>query len=207
VETEIRVLIADDTAIAREGLRRLLESARDITIIAEAENIYEAVQLTGDLRPDVVLMDLKWFGDESAGISAIEYLHEEVPECKIIAITVYEHLIRPAREAGAHLAVTKEFSRVQLHEHIRSIYRTETLPPARPAPTQKDPIINHLTAREQEVLELMAEGHTDQDIARQLVITTNTVKKHVASVLDKLNARNRTQAVIIALRKGLLERS
>lgn len=201
----IRVLIADDTEMAREGLRRLLADVLDITVIGEARTIYEAVRMTRQLHPDIVLMDLKWSGDETAGVSAIELLRQQVPESKIIAITVYDHLVSRAREAGAHLAVTKDFKRDELHAHIREVHRAEVLPPARSVRLPEEPLTEPITAREREVLTLLAEGLTDRQIAEKLVIAENTAKNHVVNILAKLGASNRTQAVIVALRKRLLE--
>ena len=200
----IRVLIADDTEIAREGLRRLLANVSDIAVIDEASTIYQVMQTARQLRPDVILLDLKWSGDDTAGVSALECIRRDVPESKVIAITVYDHLLRQAREAGAHLAITKDFTRDELHRHIRDICSSTVLAPARRYGPPEEPLPEPLTDREEEVLQLLAQGLTDRQIAERLTVAENTVKRHVASILGKLGAQNRTQAVIVAIKKGLL---
>lgn len=199
----ISILIADDTEIAREGVRRLLAGAPDIRVVDEASTIYEAVRKTRELRPHVLLIDLKWSGDDRAGAYAIEYLSRNSPQTKIIAITVYDELIPIARQKGAHLAITKDFSRTELQAQIRELHRSPSLPlPYEPC--SEAPATEPLTEREMEVLTLLAEGMADRQIARELTIAENTAKTHVASILAKLRADNRTQAVIIALRTGIL---
>ena len=201
----IKVLIADDREMAREGLRRLLEDAPDISVIGEGRTIYESIRLIRQLHPDVALMDLKWSGDESTGTSAIEYIRQEIPDIRIIAITVYDDLIPEARKAGAHLAITKDFTRDQLQAHIRELHCAEILPSVRTAKLPEEPLVEPLTEREREVLCLLAEGMRDREIAKRLIIAESTAKNHVASILGKLGAKNRTQAVIIALRQGHLD--
>jgi len=203
-EEKISVLIADDTEVARQGLWRLLGGLSDISIVGEATTIYSVLSLTQQLHPDILLLDLKWYGDESGGTSAIEYLRQSVPDTKIIAMTVYDHLISRAREVGAHLAITKDFSRDQLIQHIRGLHYSKVLPPAKPINIFNESLIENLTEREVDVLELLAEGFSDRQIADELVISVNTAKNHVANILSKLGVENRTQAVILAIRKGLL---
>jgi DNA-binding NarL/FixJ family response regulator len=118
----IRVMIADDTDIAREGMTRILATETDMKIVGEGATLHETIQKVHELRPDVLLLDLKWFGDESAGIEAIKRLTSEVPETKIIAITIYPHLVQPARNAGALSALMKEVPKQQLIDEIRSVY-------------------------------------------------------------------------------------
>ena len=127
----IRVMIADDTDIAREGMRRILAAEKDLEIVGEGATIYETIQKVHELRPDVLLLDLKWFADKDAGIEAIKRLTSEVPETKIVAITIYPHLIERARNAGALVALTKEVPKQRLIEEIRSVYALPApLPPS-----------------------------------------------------------------------------
>jgi DNA-binding NarL/FixJ family response regulator len=200
MEGIIRILVADDTDIAREGVRRLLAAEGDIEVIGEGASISETVQKVRELHPDVLLLDLKWFTDEKAGIEAIRRLTSEVPETKIIAITVYPHLIEMAKTAGVVAAIPKEISRQQLVNEIRAVHR---LPPPPASPTPKTSV-EKLTERELEVLTLMAEGKTDKEIATALSIAESTAKNHVSHILGKLNVSNRAGAVALAYELRLL---
>lgn len=204
MEEKIRILIADDTAIAREGLIRLLSDTPDIEIVGQAPNIFAVISSVKELKPDVLLLDLKWFGDETVGISAIDAVLQGSPKTRILAMTVYDQLIAQARAAGAHLAITKDFSRDQLLDQIRGLFKGGDLLPVhinnRPETKLEEP----LTDREKDVLALMAEGLSDREIAEKLIISLNTEKNHVQSILGKLAAENRTRAVIVALRMGLI---
>jgi two-component system, NarL family, response regulator len=205
MENKIRLLIADDTPIAREGLRRLLADAKEIVIVGEASTIYEVLGLAAQLIPDIILLDLKWHGDETAGIAAIEYLRQNAPQSKVIAMTVYDQLIPRARAAGCSLALTKDFTQDELLAHIHGVYQAKSLPSGLGQTSAEQPLIEPLSARELEVLQLMAEGLTDREISDRLIITEHTAKNHVANILGKLGASNRTQAVVSAVRKGILD--
>jgi DNA-binding NarL/FixJ family response regulator len=146
-------------------------------------------------------MDLKWGYDEKAGIDAIRRLVTEVSETKIIAITVYPHLVEEAKNAGALAAVNKEIPKRQLIDEIRSVYKLP-LPP--PPPAQDVAPVEALTDREREVLTLMAEGKTDKEIAKDLNIVESTAKNHVANILKKLGVPNRAGAVAAAYRLRLI---
>jgi len=200
MEKIIKVLVADDTAIGRDGMRRVVSGTPDMTVVGEARTLHQVVELSKKLRPDVVLLDLKWFGDEKAGASAIPRIIRATPQTKVIAITAYEDLIEGARQAGAAVAVTKDVTRQQLHEIIRDVYASPPIP-APPLAPIKEP----LTEREKEVLALLAEGLTDRQIAKQLYIAESTAKNHVRNILGKLGVSNRTQAAVEAVQKGLLE--
>lgn len=201
----IRVMIADDTDIAREGLRRILAAETDMEIVGEGATIHETIQKVHDLHPDILLLDLKWFGDERAGIDAIRRLADEVPETKIIAITIYPHLIEPAKSAGALAALTKEVPKQQLIEEIRSVYTLPPPPPPSPqVMTPPTTPVEELTERELEVLALMAEGKTDKEIARALGIAESTAKNHVGNILGKLSVPNRAGAVAVGYELGLI---
>jgi len=201
----IRIMIADDTDIAREGLRRILAAETDMEIVGEGATLHETIQKARELHPDILVLDLKWFGDDRAGIEAIGRLSREVPETKIIAITIYPHLIEPARSAGAQVALTKEVPRRQLIEEIRSVHALPPSPPltpqALPAPAAP---AEELTDRERQVLALMAEGRTDRQIARALGIAESTAKNHVGNILGKLDASNRAAAVAAGYERSLI---
>ncbi|MFQ6101603.1 MAG: LuxR C-terminal-related transcriptional regulator [Anaerolineae bacterium] len=205
MNNKIRVLIADDTDIAREGMRRILAAEVDMEIVGEGATVHETVQKVHELRPDVLLLDLKWFGDKDAGIETIKRLTSEVPETKIVAITVYPHLIEQAKNAGALAALTKEVPKQQLIDEIRSVY---AVPPPPPSPAQvvtsPAPPAEELTEREREVLTLMAEGKKDKQIAVALGIAESTAKNHVGNILGKLGVPNRAAAVAMGYELGLI---
>jgi DNA-binding NarL/FixJ family response regulator len=201
----IRIMVADDMDIAREGMKRILAAETDIEVVGEGVTVHETIQQVHELRPHILLLDLQWFGDEGAGIDAIRRLASEVPETKVIAITVYPHLIELARRAGALAALTKGVAKQRLIDEIRSVYR---LPPPPPTSPQVVPppatYVEELTAREREVLDLVAEGKMDKEIAAALSIAESTAKNHVSNILGKLNVPNRAGAVAAAYELGLI---
>lgn len=197
----IKVLLADDTLIAREGWKKILETADDIEVVGEAESAQETPRKVLELAPDVLLMDLKWFGDPTAGWVAIKEIKTAHPEVKVIAVTAYEELIRDARRVGADAALTKTFGREELLGLIRELHaRKESFPAPRPDPA----LLDDLSTREREVLVLLARGDPDRVIAEALGIAESTAKNHVQSILSKLGAKNRTHAVALARELGLL---
>lgn len=197
----VRVILADDTLIAREGWKIILSTSKDIQVIGEAENIPDVVKKVRELSPDVLLMDLRWFGDETAGWSTIRTIKSSQPQIRVIAITAYENLIKDARRAGADAALTKTFSRDELLEQIREVM-------AQKANLPKDPTIawenEALTPREMEALELVKQGYKDKEIAENLNIAESTAKNHVKSIIAKLGAKNRTHAVSLARERGII---
>jgi NarL family two-component system response regulator YdfI len=207
----IRVLIADDHLVVREGLSAILEVAGDIEPVGEAADGAEAVRLAGELSPDVVLMDLRM--PNLDGIEAIRQIRALYPAIEIVILTTYdddEYIVQGLR-AGARGYLLKDTSRQVLFNAIRAAARGESLLPsavvekvvahlAKPQPAPRAPLSN----REQEVLALLAEGAANKEIAFQLHITERTVKAHVTSILNKLGVNSRTEAVAVALRSGLL---
>ena len=207
----LRILIADDHLVVREGLRAILEAADDLTLVGEAADGAEAVQLAGELSPDVVLMDLRMPGVD--GIEAIRQIKARYPEVEIVILTTYdddENIVRGLR-AGARGYLLKDTGRKVLFEAIRAAARGESLLPsavidkivahlAEPQPAEAKP----LSDREQEVLVLLAQGAANKEIAARLYITERTVKAHVTSIFNKLGVNSRTEAVAVAMRSGLL---
>lgn len=197
--SRITVLLADDSVIAREGWKAILKTAGDIQVIGEAESAQETVRRVLEQAPDVVLMDLRWLGDPTAGWSAIKEIKTARPEVKVIAVTAYEDLIPDARRAGADAALLKTFTRDQLLRLIRELATRER---SFPVPEPGHSLLDTLTPREREVLKLLADGCTDGEIARKLTIAESTVKNHVSSILSKLGVKNRTQAAKVVHQMG-----
>lgn len=199
-EKIIKVLLADDTLIAREGWRAILETNEDIIVVGESTTAHETPRKVDEHHPDVLLIDLKWFGDDTAGTTTIRDLKSLYPKLKIIAITAYENLIHEARLAGADAALTKTFSREDLLMVIRELVtraRDNHINPSLDTP------LSELTSREREVLELVAKGHSDREISSKLGIARTTAKNHMKSIIEKLGAKNRTEAASIAREMGL----
>lgn len=203
----ISVLIADDTLIAREGLKSILEGVRGLQVIAEASSAQEAVQLAQERKPDVVLMDLLWHGDDTAGVEATRQITRSLPECKVLLVTVYPQLIAKAREAGATAAIEKGFSKDDLVNLIKHVHRTQQFTVARFGDDVANaiglPPQEELTPREQQVLQLLVEGKAVRQIALGLGIAPSTVKNHVQSIYGKLQVSNRAEAVRKAMRAGI----
>ena len=210
---KIKVLIVDDHAIVRQGLRTFLELQDDIEVVGEAENGAEAVELARQRRPDVVLMDLVM--PEMDGIEATRQICALQPGTRVIALTSFagDDKVFPAIKAGASGYQLKDVSPPDLVDAIRAAHRGEThLHPeiakklmAEVAAREKkaEPDLAVLTGREVDVLRLIARGFSNHEIARELTISEKTVKTHVSSILSKLHLADRTQAAIYALKEGL----
>lgn len=198
-EGKITVMLADDTEVARVGWRGMLGTADDIVVVGEAENPLQALRLAREAKPDVVLMDLKWAGDTTAGWTAISQLKSAHPEMRVIAITAYESLIPDARRAGADQAILKTFRGQELIDLIRELASSrEAFPPA----AARESPLDELSPREREVLALLVDGLADKEIAEALSIAPNTARNHVRNVLNKLGVNNRTKAVALAHEHG-----
>ena len=208
----IRVLLVDDHAMVRRGLRGFLELLDDIEIVGEAENGREGVELTGDLRPTVVLMDLLM--PELDGIGAIEAIKSRWPEVEIVALTsfVEEARVTAALEAGASGFILKDADADDVAKAIRAASRGDVhLDPSvamlltrrvRERAADRD-AVEPLTDREREVLGLVARGLSNKAIADELAITERTARTHVSNILGKLNLTSRTQAALYAVERGL----
>ncbi|MBV9799576.1 MAG: response regulator transcription factor [Solirubrobacterales bacterium] len=213
----IRVLIVDDHAVVREGLRTFLELQDDVEVIAEAADGEEAVESAQKLRPDVILMDLVM--PKLDGVAAMRRLHDLLPDARVIVLTSFldEDRLLPAIQAGAAGYLLKNAEPAELARAIRAAHAGEAIidPTAAarlvraiadvPTPSASDP--DRLTRREHEVLELIARGQSNKRIAFALGISEKTVKTHVGHVLAKLDVTDRTQAALLAVREGLVSES
>jgi NarL family two-component system response regulator LiaR len=212
VTQSIRILIADDHAVVREGLCSFVSTQPDMEVVGQAEDGIEAVHKVRSLQPDVILLDLVM--PRQGGIETIRQVKEEIPEARILVLTSFaeEEKIFPAIKAGALGYLLKDSSPEQLLRSIRDVYRGESslhpsiaLKVIREINQSSDlpPTEEPLTERELEVLKLVARGLSNQEIAEELVITERTVGTHVSNILDKLHLANRTQAALYALKEGL----
>jgi NarL family two-component system response regulator LiaR len=208
----IRILIADDHAVVREGLRTLIGTEPGMEVAGEAAHGVEAVKKACTLRPDVVLLDMVM--PRMDGLEAINEIKREWPEARVLVLTSFSHddMVFPAIKAGALGYLLKNASPQALLEAIRDVYRDEpTMSPDIAGKLMRElqrtpdlpPTEEPLTEREVEVLRLVAQGMTNQDIAETLVIGVGTVRTHVSNILAKLHLANRTQAALWALREGL----
>jgi DNA-binding NarL/FixJ family response regulator len=215
----IRVLIADDQRVVREGLSMLLGLLPDIEVVGAAADGSEAVALASQLRPDVVLMDLRM--PRCDGVEAARLLRERQPETKVVVLTTYsdDRSVLDALRAGARGYLTKDAGSEEIRRALRHVLADEAVidpavqrhlidaiattgsgqgPPPKPLPAG-------LTPREGEVLSLMASGLSNAEIADRLVISEATVKSHVNRLFAKIEARDRAQAVAYAYRHGLVD--
>lgn len=197
--THIRVLIADDKELDREGVKALLHNQPDIEIVGTADSPTSVAPLVRQYHPDVILLDLHWHGNRRAGEQIIHDVRGVSHTVRIIAHSQYPELVEAAAEAGADVAVTKTYDRGQLVSLIRGA--VGQVPQQHPAVVEEDCT---LSERELQVLACIAEGDTDRAIAAKLNIATNTVKRHVANIFYKLDAQSRAEAVNRAHYKGLL---
>lgn len=208
-DNKIRVLLVDDHQFAREGLRRMLEIDHAISVVGEAMNVDEAVRQAGVLLPDVVLMDIKM--PERDGIEATRLLKEAYPQCKVIMLTLYEEYFAEAIEAGAAGYLLKDVKREELVQAIRAVQEGKVpLSPlskeffSRFASSANEDGKVSLSERELTILKMIAEGATTREIGEQLFLSEATVKRGVQNIFDKLDVRNRSEAVAEAYRRRLI---
>lgn len=215
----IKVLIADDHRVVREGLSAILKTKENIEVVGEAQDGQEAVEKARLLLPDVILMDVSM--PRMSGVEATRQIKREFPHIGIIALTMYEEqqYIFDLVRAGATGYLLKDTDSAQIVQAIRSVYRGESLIHPSVASKilaefsllaqkkgKKTSMVEHdLTEREIMVLRLVADGKTNKEIANKLDLSEKTVKNHVRNIFHKLQVYDRTQAAILAIRKGLIE--
>lgn len=207
----IKVLLVDDHEMVRMGVSAYLSTQPDIEVVGEAENGRKGSELALQLRPDIILMDLVM--DEVDGVEATRAIIQEWPEAKIVIVTSFldDEKLYPVIEAGATSYLLKTSRASDIADAVRATYDGETvLEPkvtgkmmSRMRQKKEQPLHDDLTEREFEILLLIAEGKSNQEIADELFIALKTVKTHVSNILNKLNVSDRTQAVIYAFRHQL----
>jgi DNA-binding NarL/FixJ family response regulator len=202
----IKILSVDDHVLLRDGIAALVGSQADMELVAEACNGREAIELFRQHRPDVTLMDLQM--PEMGGIDALSAIRGEFPEARIIVLTTYAGDVQVFRamKAGARAFLLKGLLRKELLETIRAVHAGQKrLPPEIAAAIAEHATDESLTPREIDVLRLIAGGNANKEIAAQLSLTEDTVKGHVKNILSKLDANDRTHAVTIGLKRGIIE--
>lgn len=214
---KIRILLADDQALFREGLRMLLSAQPDFEVVGEAANGAEALRLAAKLRPQIVLMDMRM--PILDGVAATRQLREMHPDCRVIVLTTFDDdtLVFEGLRAGAVGYLLKAVSSPRLLEAIHAVARGESI--LEPSVTAKvvtefarlanqaarpQALANPLSDRETEVLRLVATGATNREIAATLIIAEGTVRNHLTNILDKLEVSDRTQAAVKAKALGLV---
>lgn len=213
--SRIRVLVADDHTIVRQGLRNLLEESGDCEVVAEAADGAEAVEKAVGSRPDVAVLDLTM--PRLGGLEAVRRIHEQLPDTRILVLTVHEEqeYVIPIVQAGAAGYLVKDSAISDLLSAVRALYNGQGYfgPQAaralaemsrNPGEVHSDPY-GRLTPREREVFHLVVEGKTTKDVARALGISVKTAENHRSRVLDKLNCHNTAELVSYAAKKGLLK--
>lgn len=209
----IKILIADDHPVVREGLIAMLSREVDFDVVGEAKDGVEAVNKTKELSPDVVLIDLRM--PEMDGVEAMRQIKSMMPDVKFIILTTYsdDEYIFSGIEAGARAYLLKDAPREDLFKAIRAVYRGESL--IQPVVASKlldrfselsrrTPSGEELSGRELEILGLMAKGAANKEISAQLNIAQSTVKTHITNIFQKLGVNDRTEAVTQALKKGII---
>jgi DNA-binding NarL/FixJ family response regulator len=222
--TKIRVLLADDQDIIRTGLTIILNHQADIEVVGQAADGAEAVALAQQLQPDVILMDIKM--PRLNGIQATRQIMAALPKTQIIILTTYDtdDWVFDGIRAGAIGYLLKDASGDNLAEAVRGALRGESqmdptvarkvlrefqhvtsVSKAAPPLTREEEPLEKLTDREEEILKLLAAGLSNKEIAQQLSLSEGTVKNHISAILAKLHANDRTQAVLTALKRGLVD--
>lgn len=213
---KIRVLVVDDHTIVRDGISALLSLAGDIEVVGEATNGNEAIKMVSELHPDVVLMDIAM--PIMGGLEATRRISKDYPNTKVLVVTQHDdkEYVFPVLESGASGLISKAGASSELASGIRSVYKgdsflspsvarllVENFQNTAGERSKQDPY-NTLTRREREILKLLAEGYSTQEIAGMLVITPKTVEGHKTNLMSKLGIHNRIDLVKYALRKGII---
>jgi DNA-binding NarL/FixJ family response regulator len=203
---KIRVFVVDDHPVVCHGLSAMIGTQSDLTVVGQAANGSEAVQLFRKLRPDVTLMDLRM--PELTGVEAIRAIRAEFPDSRFIVLTTYQgdEDIHKALSAGAQGYLLKGMSLDTLIDAIRSVHASlRYLPPPVLQTLANRPPSSDLSSRELEILQLIVKGLSNKQIAERLGIGEGTVKWHVNIILGRLNVRDRTQAAVAALQRGIVD--
>ncbi|HYL75136.1 MAG TPA: response regulator transcription factor [Bryobacteraceae bacterium] len=201
----IRILIAEDHLIARVGVKTIVNTQPDMSVVAEAANGSQAVELHRKHRPDITLMDMRMPG--MGGMEAVAAIRKELPDARIIALSTYggDEDIRRALQAGVRAYLTKDVLHDELIRAIHAVHAGETyLPATVSAALEAGALPADLTAREMDVLTLIVKGHGNKQIAYDLGIAEHTVKNHVKNILSKLDVADRTQAATEAIQRGII---
>ncbi|HUB01467.1 MAG TPA: response regulator transcription factor [Terriglobales bacterium] len=204
-ETRIRVMTVDDHPLLREGITTLINSQPDMQMVGEASTGLEALERFRKLRPDITLMDLRL--PDKSGIDVMMAIRSEFPEARIVMLTTSEGdvEIQRALAAGAQGYILKSMPPKEMVEAVRIVHAgKKRIPPAIAAHLAEHYADEDLTSREVEVLQQIAEGNRNRDIADRLFISEETVKVHIKHIMEKLGASDRTQAVSIALKRGII---
>ncbi len=216
----IRLMIIDDHEMVREGLKAILVVESDFSIVGEAANAEEALTLIERLRPDVVLLDVRLPG--VSGIEVCRIVTEQYPETAVIILTTFtdEQIITQCIQAGAKGFILKDVERFDLKRAIRAVARGEAAIDTKTAasvlaqlrrggdhkgrPYKKEPLTEPLSSQQIVILRLVAQGLSSREIATQLYLSENTVKGYVQEILHRLGVKNRTEAVMVAVKQGWL---
>ena len=204
-QPKIKILVVDDHPIVRDGIVSIVECEKDMRVVAQAENGMEAVEAVIKHLPDVVLLDLRMPGID--GLEVVAKIQSERLPSRVIVLTTFEseHDVQAALKAGARSYLLKDTPRPLLLETIRKVHRGETCISSSIGQKLAENISHaKLSARELEILKLVADGQSNKEIGNQLGITEGTVKTHVKSVLSKLRVPGRTAAIKEAVRRGLV---
>jgi DNA-binding NarL/FixJ family response regulator len=202
----IRIVVADDHALLRDGVAGYIANAEGLVLVGEAENGAQAVEMYRHLQPDILLLDLQM--PIMGGIEAIEAILAQSPDARIIVLTTYHGDVQAMRalRAGARGYLLKSGLRRELGAAIRQVHAgLRVIQPEIASAVAMGAIDDALSAREGQVLKLVASGNANRQVAHLLGVTEETVKTHMRSILSKLDAKDRTHAVTIALRRGIIE--